>query len=408
MFAGYRGIVVVAAILILAVGGLAVWLYVELRESNDLLAETQAALTETEKVLSGTLATLSATKVTLAETQDDLADTQADLRETDDALAEQRSANVDLTAENRLLETAKEAVEAANDDLETDLRAANDTNIALSSENDGLRADLTTTIADRDGLRGELASANFELGALTATHNALETSHMTLTGQFEDLKAQAGTAEGLREEIRTLRQEILGLEEARKPLILGVDAKRRSGFACTGSMEPVVTCLDEATWLEDFRPEDITVGATIAFHPGCGDDVSGRGTAHRVEAIEVRGGVHYYWPKGDNNLAADGCWIPEQNIRGYIVEMHRNVRPENAELRELVNEAIDTWKEAVAAYFALYDRYCERGQRCTVPTNVFVRLQTLERAWESTLDDLACWQESAKASQYPGHIPWRC
>ena len=231
---------------------------------------------------------------------------------------------------------------------------------------------------------------------------------MTLTGQFEELQTQAGTAEGLRGEIRMLRQEILELEEARKPLILGVDAKGRGGFACTGSMEPVVTCLDEATWLEDFRPEDITVGATISFHPGCFDAGEGRGTAHRVEAVEVRDGVHYYWPKGDNNLEADGCWVPEQNVRGYIVEMHRNVRPENAELREHVNEAIDGWKDAVAAYFALYDRYCERGQRCTVPSSIFVRLKALERAWDTAQDHLVCWQNSAKASQYPGHIPWRC
>ena len=408
MFAGYRGIIVVAAVLISAVGALAVFLYLELGKTNDVLAETRTTLATTEQSLSGALNTLATTEVALADSQDALADTQATLQETDSALTEQRAANVTLTAEYGVLQAAKEAVEADNDDLETDLRAANDRNTALSSENAGLMANLTATIADRDGLRTELTGAQVELGVLTVTHNKLEASHMTLTTQFEELQTQAGTAEGLREQIRLLRQEILELEEARKPLILGVDATGRSGFVCTGSMEPAVTCLDEATWLEDFRPEDITVGATIAFHPGCGGDDSGRGTAHRVEAIEVVNGVHRYWPKGDNNLEADGCWIPEQNVRGYIVEIHRNARPENAELREQVNAAIDAWKEAITAYYALYDRYCERDQRCTVQSSIFVRLETLERAWERAQDHLVCWQDSAMASQYPGHIPWTC
>ena len=408
MLAGYRGIAVLAAIPFFAVAALAVYLYLELGERNDLLAETRTELAVTENTLSSTLHTLAATEIALAESQDALTDTRADLRETGDTLTEQRVANVSLMAENRALDIAKEAVEAAKSDVEATLAVANETNTALTGENEGLRTDLTATIEDRDDLREDLAGVNAELGALTATHSELETSHMTLTSQFEELQAQAGTAEGLRGQIRLLRQEILDLEEARKPLILGTDATGRSGFACTGSMEPVVTCMDEATWLEDFRPEDITVGATIAFHPGCYDDGSGRGTAHRVAAVEVRGGVYYYWPKGDNNLEADGCWVPEQDVRGYIVEIHRNVRPENADLREHVNAAIDDFKDAVAAYYALYDRYCERGQRCTVDTSVFVRLQSLERAWETARDHLVCWQDSAKASQYPGHIPWTC
>ena len=366
MFAGYRRIAVAAAIPFLAVGALAVYLYLELGETNDLLADTRSTLATTEGVLDVTRQTLAVTETALADSRDRLATTRADLRRTDNALTVQRAANVSLTAEYGVLQAAKSAVEADKREVEATLQVANDRNAALSDENAGLQADLTATTRDRDGLREDLAGVNLELGNLMVTHNELEASHMTLTNEFEELQTQAGTAEGLREEILLLRAKILELEDARRPLILGVDATGRGGFACTGSMEPVVTCLDEATWLQDFRPEDIVVGATISFHPACWDDGEGRGTAHRVAAVEVRGGVHYYWPKGDNNLEADGCWIPEQNVQGYIVEIHRNVRPENAELREQVNAAIDAYKEAVTAYLELYDRHCERDRRCTV------------------------------------------
>ena len=148
----------------------------------------------------------------------------------------------------------------------------------------------------------------------------------------------AGTIGELETKTRDLQAEIAELEDRRRPLVLALDTSARSGFLCTGSMEPTITCLDEATWLRDFRPEDIAIGATIAFKPNCWeDDEDARGAAHRVMDIRVEEGIHYYWPKGDGAREPDGCWVPHTNVQGYVIDIHRDVRPANAVLRERGN-----------------------------------------------------------------------
>ena len=128
----------------------------------------------------------------------------------------------------------------------------------------------------------------------------------------------------------------------------------------------------------------------------------------RIYHVDVRDGAHYYWSKGDNNPEPDGCWVPEQHVQGYITEMYRNVRPENAELRELVNAAKDAYHEARIAYYALRDQYCQRDEHCTAPSHIYVSLEALGAVLDATWDYFDCWQESARQSEYPGHIPHRC
>ena len=260
---------------------------------------------------------------------------------------------------------------------------------------------------------------------LDAQHTALTAQHYTLGRQHEELQRTAGTVDTLRGRAQDLRTEIQGLEERRRPLILALDNTPRSGFKCTGSMEPTVTCLDEATWLRDFRPEDVAVGALIAFNPGCGEDEPDhRWTSHRVAAIDVRDGVHYYWPVGDGNPEPDGCWIPESSVRGYMIELHRNARPENAALRDHVlgartayRAARDAFDVAKDAYLDIIERYCgHRGTAtCYLDPGPYAEadaaFMTHLAAHERMLDARElwhCWLNSAGASQYPGHIPHTC
>ena len=174
----------------------------------------------------------------------------------------------------------------------------------------------------------------------------------------------------------------------------------RGGFKCTGSMEPSITCLDEVSVETAFDPQDIQPGTVIEFAPSCpmGADQERRGTSHRAVDVKVEDGLHYYWPKGDANREADGCWIPAHDVTGYVVGIHRNARPENEPLRVEVNRA-------KADLHDVLDRYCGVG----VPVDDCELGSTAEHdeilAVDAAFD---CWYRVAQKSEYPGHIPSRC
>ena len=156
-------------------------------------------------------------------------------------------------------------------------------------------------------------------------------------------------------------------------------------------------------------------------------------------AIEVRDGVHYYWPKGDAADEPDGCWVPEAHVTGYVIEMHKDVNPENAELRENVNaawaalsaaeaaldEAKSVLDEADAHYDDLMERLCGAGvspSNCVLPTAQYnlataaynrytIAYQEYSAAFDlykAAFGTWECWQIAAKKSERPGHIPYSC
>ena len=146
------------------------------------------------------------------------------------------------------------------------------------------------------------------------------------------------------------------LERRREPLI--VDSYT-AGFKCTGSMEPRITCLDSATWLYNFNPEDIVVGTVISFTPTAECNLTSSRVAHRVMSVTGdASGNYYYWPRGDANSQDDGCWIPHTNVNGYIIELHRNSNLENSGLRSRVNTAKAARDEARQNYEQKRLEYC--------------------------------------------------
>ena len=178
------------------------------------------------------------------------------------------------------------------------------------------------------------------------------------------------------------------------------DGVERRGVRCTGSMEPAIACTDEITYRRVDSPADIGVGDIIRMQPSCplGDGRQHRGVAHRIVDVKVEDDQHWYWPKGDAHREADGCWVPFEHVKAVAVEVHRGVRPANAELRELVNAAMVTVN-------GLVDRYCGVGvgaDDCELST--VAQYDELEAA----ADLFDCWYEVASTAEYPGHIPSRC
>ena len=130
----------------------------------------------------------------------------------------------------------------------------------------------------------------------------------------------------------------------------------RIGTKCNGSMAPAVTCVDEITYRTWFDPPDIVPGSIIVFHPGCTTEgtTGNLPVVHGVVEVKVEQRRYSYWPKGDARREADGCWIPAEQVKGYLVAVHAGVRPENIELRDEV-------ATARAKLNGLMDRYCGVG-----------------------------------------------
>ncbi len=303
-------IAVAAAVALAAVGILVAYLFLELGESNDRLTATRATL----------------------------ADTQMTLQETDSALSEQTVQNTGLERANTALRAEKESVEATNALLEFSLDDALDAIEEWKTALQGSRSDYedlseehAVLTVSAQGLRSENTGLQEENTALQVRHDEVVATH----GRLEVLLEEESR---LSQSILAIREEIAGALERRQALIVGVTADVE--FACTGSMEPKITCLDTATWAEPIEPGEIVVGAVVTYAPPCWEDDDDDGQiAHRVTHIEVTNGIHYYWTKGDANTWSDGCWIPYRNVHKYMIDLHKNTRPENADLRNSVNHA---------------------------------------------------------------------
>ena len=93
-------------------------------------------------------------------------------------------------------------------------------------------------------------------------------------------------------------------------------------------------------------------------------------------------GTYYFWPRGDANSSSDGCWIPDTNVNGYIIDLHKNTNPENSALMEKVNSAKanyesrkETYEQRLNYYNRKYLEYCRSGAgTCTLPDSQYIEL----------------------------------
>ena len=439
----------------LGVGALVIW--EQFRERDAMLTATRIDLRTTESELARARSTLT----TFEEANQRLS---GDLQETNDqrneALAKGRTLQADLLVQHR----ENSQIQSINADLSFQLDDSEARNTTLSGVNDGLKV-------DGERLAGELADAHEVYELLTVDYQELQTVNNALAVDYQDLQStndqQAqGLADSqeenrllegwnrqlaselsdtesslallksrvqslqsveqrrddvqaeisrlesqiseLEDRIVLLKADILLLKAARAPLSLNswiVD------FSCTGSMEPKITCLDTATMLRNFRPEDIRVGTVISFKPTTSCGIKSEGVLHRVVNIKIQNGIYYFWPKGDNSPKADGCWIPESNVAGYIIKLHKNTLPQNSQLRDRVNDAEAKMERAHHAYRSKYEQYCgilsfAYDLGCTLPRAQVEEIKSLKQAYLNAFDHFKCWLDAARNSKYPGsYVP---
>ena len=356
---------------------------------------------------------------------------------TQDLAQVQASLDWAFSAQQEAENLRKEAERQAAKDLgeETERRqAVEQLNVDLSEDLAQAKASLDTALGAQqaaEDLRKEMErQAEEDLGEEIERRQDAERSNAVLTQELADVKVALDTAleaqqtvEQLREEAERLRAEIAALEARLAPLILQADSVTRTNIACSGSMEPTMTCLDEADWVEVADPSEITVGAIIAFAPDCQEGLS---AAHRVVDVKVEDGQYYFWPQGDANGGPDGCWVPAENVWGYLVAIHHNTRPENAPLRDYVNAASARHREAAAERDAAWvdyadllaqPEYCGDTpiEECSLPEpqysvfqEVFALLVEHGQAADRAYEIWECWLEVVGESEYPGHIPRLC
>lgn len=318
------------------------------------LSRTQRDLTSTQQNLSATRNSLEATQGDLASTQDDLASTKGDLSSTRGDLASTRRS---LTSTQGELASTIETLSATQEDLDS-------TKASLSST----RTSLAATSRELSSVRVDLSLTNSNLAAVRA--------------DLDEIQETYGNIEALEAEVSSLSDEIDNLIARREPLVLET---WRSSYACTGSMNPKIDCFDEGTYLENFRAEDIVVGSTISFQTVEQCNISGHNISHRVVRIKEVDDVYYFWPKGDANRSADNCWIPQHNVNGYLIEIHKGVNRNPLQVR--LRESVQSAKKAV-------DDFCRRygtrsGNICRYFEPHFSRATPLYNALE-------CWMDVAR------------
>ena len=370
----------------------------ELQTANDLVSgeltasqDRNATLTVANEALVADLQSSTTQNAELTtrveQLEANLEKLQEQDRETARLLGSERESNENLTRElaaerkeNTALERALESERKENTALERALESERKENAALERALESERKENAT-------LEGELSEERL--------------AHNVLIDAVGGLKKVASDRQRLEDRVTELRAEIERLEEMRQPLI--VDS-RVTGLACTGSMEPKLTCLDSVTWLYNFDPRDIEVGTFIRFRAtaDCDNLVPDEDVAHRVLEIKVENGTHHYWPAGDANEEPDGCWIPKDRVEGYMIGLDKDVRPKNAQLRSNVNSAEADYKEASHLYVETHKRYCGvvPGTPCSTSDSRFQELLRLHARSSAYFESWTCWLDSAANAIY--------
>lgn len=127
-------------------------------------------------------------------------------------------------------------------------------------------------------------------------------------------------------------------------------------FKCTGSMEPTISCEDQAYGAAPPVPEEIAVGDIISFDSP-GDCLDGS-IVHRVVTVEVVDGAYSYQTQGDASDEPDACLVPYAAIDFLVVSILSGAEddPRKTKLRERVNSAAAALDAAESVYDAARDK----------------------------------------------------
>ena len=355
------------AVALLAVGGLfgaqTVSLRASLDEGANTLNNTREALTQTEAGLQQEqervnglkvqvnglteqkLATVQELRLVSAELQRTesartaLSDSVAALTATKDALNSEIN---ELDEKNRIanarLRSAKYQLTVSEDEL-SQLRTDLD---ELAGQHEGTQATMATLRTEKAEVIRTLEQAGIERQRLSIYVDELANERDDLTEQIALVTSQkealVSDYEQARQELQTWKQAgetVEAIEQRGRELELVIKALERQRealtvvssevyFYCTGSMEPIMTCLDTAVIMTNFKPEDVPVGAIISYYKPPGKDEDSR-IIHRVMKIRVDSdGAYHFWTQGDNVRRPDGYWVPETHLIGYVIGLKKN------------------------------------------------------------------------------------
>ena len=371
-----------AVVLIIAVAAVAAIIIIQQSQIADTTRNRdhlQSELTTEQETTAALRTDLAAEQQARADVEDELADTQADLTTEQQARAdvedELTDTQADLTAEQQAKAFVEDELADTQADLTTEQQAKADVEDELADEQVA-RADAEEQLADTQA----------DLTAEQRRANAAESRATTIAAELQTLQDAVGALESIQAEIRRL-------EEERRPLI---PDRHSYSPRCTGSMEPVITCLDNVTLLNNIDLEDVVVGAVV--------DVTladGSGVLHRI--IEIKDGQ--VLTQGDNNRKHDG-WVPLNNVERYMIGLDKNANPGDAWLRERFNTADAEYESAAKRYCGGLDKVA----RCSTSEANFRKVYgawcrytyLLEQAspeeWDPRKPDCARYYESAATS----------
>ncbi len=362
-----------------------------------------AEYTELEARYAGTLDDLAALRVEHETQQVDMATLRAD----HDA----------LTDDLRAVTLERDEARGRQAELETEMAEMQSSMSTMQSDTDTMRDDMDVLKRINERLEGRMESLSLELETAQKQRSEALTRARSLEGRVGSMDSLRLTIDRLSEQKQDLEAEIEELKVRREPLLLEPGGTMTVWFKCTGSMEPKITCLDKATVITDIRPADIVVGTVLMFKcrrgtvPGDDPGEFDWGAAHRVIEVRVVNGVHYYLPKGDasDSEDPDPCWVHEDGVDGYLTALHKNVRMENAALRDAVLDARDAFRASTQAYRDVRQRVCGAPDATVCPAGP--QYAAVTAAYDRHIEayhTYNCWLNHAREAEYGASLPHDC
>lgn len=290
--------------------------------------------------------------VTLSNVSTELDSTKATLQSTTDTLAQEQAANA--------------ALQGQNASLEGNLTQAIADNATLAQANAGLAQDKAVVEANLDDALDAVdewsaAYTEKEL-VLAAVNDVLAQTRSNLASaesDLADLQVLVGRKDQVEAELMWLdgrvdssTEELEGLEAeiARLQAQVAIIPKPYADeIACTGSMEPAITCLDRVTFREVTDDLDLAVGNVVTWETDDCYLASECLALHRIIAIAEGAGGTYYLTKGDNNPLDDDIWLPRSDLVEAVVgiekgaastELRRDLRNKISEITRKYHNAL--------------------------------------------------------------------
>ena len=382
-----------------------------LADETRILNETKAERDRYAEALADETRILNETKAERDRYAEALADETRILNETK---AERDRYAEALADETRVLNEIKAEHLALTDrygQAQGTIALLEDARDVLTAELSGVNAQLKDSRATVANLEGKVDEKGRQVVILSEQLDIWRERTADAKRDLKTLEAEVGTLASVTAEVQqldlekaSLNTEVMDLQEERRILIF-TKPVHVSSLACTGSMEPTLTCLDEITEVKSFDTSDIVVDTVVSFSPPaeCGFSPGARSILHRVVSVKKDDDNSLYQTQGDNNYAPDPCWIPFDNITGAVTVVHKNVNSQNAEMRDSVNAAASGYDAARTSYYREYTRACGFSpgveRTCYLYGSTYARVLKLHGELESWRMYYDCWLGKARGDR---------